>query len=128
MISSVMAFVIAVPILIVRYILKHPSVLVIIFIALAVMTVFNTCSKSGDLTSIPIPDYQKKAPQTTAVVPTLSRVYYVDRANIELVRPDFAILHDYYFYDGRNWINREGPLSLDKKYYGEFWIYDRSSE
>ena len=114
------------PILVLKYIFKHPAILLLFFLAFGVFSFFrNTYENRPD--TLPIPEYQLIAPsaaEAPTVIATQSRVYYV----VSVTTEEWGyLLLDYYTYEGSAWIRMTTPLPLHYDYYGGMMRYERST-
>jgi hypothetical protein len=112
------------PILVAKYVLKHPTLIMVLFFGVLLLFGVRTCTTSTT-TAVPIPEYQESAPAVPlapTVIATTSRVYYV--ADYSAIEGGY-LLTDYYSYDGGSWVRIPAPLELETKYYGEIKVYER---
>lgn len=115
------------PILIPKYLIKHPKALilagVVFFVFIGTRSCYNSLSLEGGLRA-EVPEFQKTAPVGTIPVDTPGRLYYTRAYEDD---GQVVTLSDYYFYDGDTWTFREGTLALDRKYIGEIKVYERTN-
>lgn len=123
--STIFAFLIALPVLIVKVFLKRPILIILLVVGIGAIIQLQRCSNDG---RVEIPDYQENAPKAAlagTVFDTSSRVYYAVR--YQETDPGSYLLTEYYTYRGKKWILGDHPLPLDERYYGRIKVYENTN-
>lgn len=121
--------VIAFPLRVLIWIVKHPRILVFILVIIGIIIGVRTCSNMfnhGSKAAEPAV-YQEKTPSISNapyVVATDTRLYYVRKYTDD---GQVITLEKYYTYDTKKWKLQNDTLPLDRKYYPRLKIYERKS-
>lgn len=125
-----------IPFRILRWIFKHPRVLILLVAIGMAIFAFRACSsvtqgtvtENGNTVSYTIPQaqsYQTIAPtikQAPTVIATGTRIYYVSQFEDD---GKVVMLLKYYTFDKDTWQFSNKPLPLDRNSYGLITIYKR---
>lgn len=132
--STFFAYLLASPVIIGRFILSKPGLIVLVVAVIMVLSLLRQCNQ---VKRANIPEYQENAPTqviASKVLKTYSRLYYTSYGDYtqegDTEGERIFRLSRYYWYDDNEWVlveRPDNPLPLDEKYYGRIRIYDNTN-